>query len=74
MITYDPRSFDLNALKESLKGKTILIVGHSNTTPAMVNTLLANKTYDQIDDANNGNLYIVTIIDASVTSNLLFIN
>jgi len=68
---YDPRSFNSIALKE-YKGKTILVVGHSNTTPAMVNTLLGYKKYKQIDDTNNGNLYTVTIHDGVIISNTLF--
>jgi broad specificity phosphatase PhoE len=43
------------------KGKTVLVVGHSNTTPAFVNAVLGEKKYDNIDDNNNANLYIVSI-------------
>ncbi|NAS30870.1 phosphoglycerate mutase [Flavobacteriaceae bacterium R38] len=71
---YDPRNFNPNTLKE-LKEKTILVVGHSNTTPAMVNTILGSKKYQQIDDSNNGNLYVVTIQNGTVVnSTLLYIN
>lgn len=58
---YDPRNlYDLE-FKEKTKGKKVLVVGHSNTTPAFVNTILGKDEYPDIEDDNNGNLYIVTI-------------
>lgn len=58
---YNPRNLDINKFKEETKGKTVLIVGHSNTTPMFVNKLIDTEKYEQIDDANNSNLYIVTL-------------
>lgn len=58
---YDPRDIDSKAFLESTKGKTVLIVGHSNTTPMFVNSLIGEEKYKQIDDNINGNLYIVMI-------------
>ena len=43
---YDPK--ELILFSEKLlqqKGKTIIIAGHSNTTPALVNLLIKEKTY-----------------------------
>ena len=37
---YDPRNIDAKAFLESTKGQTVLVVGHSNTTPMFVNALL----------------------------------
>lgn len=70
---YDPRSIDTKAFMEKTKGKTVLIVGHSNTTPMFANGLLGEKKYDMIADDNNGNLYIVTINNDSKSSSLLSI-
>ena len=50
------------------------MVGHSNTTPAFVNTILGDNLYAQIDDNNNANLYIVTMIDGKVSVVLIKLN
>lgn len=71
LTLYDPRNMDAKAFMQDTKGKTVLIVGHSNTTPMFANGLLGEKTYDMIADDNNGNLYIVTINGNSKTSTLL---
>ena len=54
--------------QQETKGKTVLVVGHSNTTPAFVNKILAEEKYKDIDDNNNANLYIVTISGDEKTS------
>ena len=43
------------------KGKNIVIVGHSNTTPELVNRILGEQKYDAIADNENNNLFIVTL-------------
>ena len=58
---YDPRQLNSDEFITNTKGKTILVVGHSNTTPMFVNAVLGKKKHDNIDDSNNANLYIVTI-------------
>lgn len=68
---YDPRSMDQQEFFESTKGKTVLIVGHSNTTPMFTNGLLGEKKYDMIADDNNANLYIVTVTKDSKSSTVL---
>jgi len=55
---YDPRINLKNFLKET-RGKKVLVVGHSNTIPNLVNSLIGKKKYDLIEDTNNSNLYIV---------------
>ena len=71
---YNPNTIDAKSFLAETKGKTILIVGHSNTTPAFVNKILGNKKYDDIDDGNNGNLYIVSVTGDTITDELLVIN
>lgn len=58
---YDPRNLNDSLFVKNTKGKTVLVVGHSNTTPAFVNAVLGEEKYEDIDDSNNGNLYTVTI-------------
>ncbi len=49
-------------------GKTILVSGHSNTTPYAVNSLIGIEKYKNIDHDEYGRIFIVTITDTSKTS------
>ena len=72
---YDPNALNnIDGFLKENKGKTILIVGHSNTTPEFVNAMIGHKKYQDIEDNNNGNLYIVTIIGSDVVDQMLTIN
>ncbi|SFZ94398.1 Histidine phosphatase superfamily (branch 1) [Flaviramulus basaltis] len=72
-IIYDPNMMDITKFLSDNIGKNVLVVGHSNTTPKLVNNILKSETYKEIDDSNNANLYIVTINSNEITSTLLFI-
>ena len=71
---YDPSDMNIEAFIETTKGQTVLVVGHSNTTPKFVNSLLGNKKYEDIADNNNANLYIVTLSKSGKTSELSVVN
>lgn len=61
---YDPRN--LPALEEQIRqmtGKTIIVAGHSNTTPSLVNLLIKENKYPNLDESVYTKLWIVTIID-----------
>ena len=68
---YDPKSLDFDKFKTDNLGKTILVVGHSNTTPDFVNKLINQNVYAAIEDTTFGNLYIVTLNGDLVTHLLL---
>ncbi len=68
---YNPRELFSEGFKEQTSGKTVLIVGHSNTTPLFVNKVLGIEKYDAINDRNNSNLYIVTISNTIINDVLL---
>ena len=70
---YSPSNIDYRNFKEINKGKKVLIVGHSNTIPNFVNGLIEEGFYEQIDDLNNSNLYLVNICDNNVSHQLLYI-
>ncbi|MFK8163750.1 MAG: phosphoglycerate mutase family protein [Lewinella sp.] len=63
VIIYPPAELQLFAkdLKRLYKGKTVLIVGHSNTTPAMTNYLTNTDAYPRFSELDYTNLYVVTI-------------
>jgi broad specificity phosphatase PhoE len=71
---YNPSDMKIEEFMEKTKGKTVLIVGHSNTTPAFTNGLLGEKKYEDIDDNNYANLYVVTVTKDSKTSKLSVVN
>ena len=71
---YDPGKIDYRQFIGQTKGQKVLIVGHSNTIPEFVNNLIGSKKYEQMEDNNNGNLYIVHISKDIITDILLHIN
>jgi len=56
------------------KGKNIVIVGHSNTTPELVNRLLGEKKYEDIADSENNNVFIVTLNKNKTTAKRVKVN
>lgn len=69
---YDPSDLQLfaNELK-SLQGKTVVVAGHSNTTPVLVNLLLGANKYQVMNDSDYSKLWIVTIKDGQATDKLI---
>lgn len=63
VATYDPNDNDavLDTILKNHKGKIILVVGHSNTLPALIADLGASKKVPPIDEDEYDNIYIVTI-------------
>ncbi len=70
MIFYDAAKFSLKEIIEKHYGKTILIVGHSNTIPSQINAFLEKEIYPQIDDNQFGNLYTIIIIGDKIEHKL----
>jgi 2,3-bisphosphoglycerate-dependent phosphoglycerate mutase len=73
LTMYDPSNLDGNAFLEDNKGKTVLVVGHSNTTPMFVNAVLGAEKHPQMADDNNGNLYIVTVSSTGEMSDIVLV-
>lgn len=60
--SYEPK--DLPFLKEALtahKGKTIVVSGHSNTIPFLVNELLGGDKFTDLDDSEYDKIFIVML-------------
>lgn len=70
---YNPRELFSEEFQLDTNGKTVLVVGHSNTIPLFVNKVLGTEKYSKIDDTNNSNLYIITIANKKKTDILLII-
>lgn len=60
---YSPYQLEFFAkeLKRKHQGETVLIVGHSNTTPSMANFLSETDNYPRFSELDYTNLYVVTI-------------
>ena len=74
ILIYNPRDLYSKAFQNQTKGKTILVVGHSNTTNIFANKVVGFEKYQEIKDNNNSNLYIVTVMNGNSSSILLQIN
>ncbi len=71
---YNPKTIDIPSFLKKTEGKTILVVGHSNTIPNFVNTVIGTNKYSEIEDSNNSNLYIVPVTGKKVSDILLYMN
>lgn len=61
---YDPRSSKfLGQVLKDHAGESVLIVGHSNTIPAMANELTGQKLYSDLEDSIYDNLFIVSVTE-----------
>lgn len=64
VVTYDPRDPKfIDNLLLNHKGENILVVGHSNTVPMMVNYILGKNTVNVLGENDYGNLFKLKISD-----------
>ena len=74
IIKYNPRKMYDAVFQKETKGKTVLVVGHSNTTPAFANAILGEKKYTNIDDNDNSKLFILTLKGKEISNEVKSIN
>jgi len=70
--TYNPSA--LQPLVEALRkeeGKTIVIAGHANTAPELVNLLTERNQYQQLSEEDFGRMWVVTLYQGKAVSCLL---
>lgn len=61
---YDPRSAEfLKGIMNDFKGKTVVISGHSNTTPNVVNALIGNNKFKQLSEDDYGKIFVVSVTE-----------
>ena len=59
---YDPRNMEqLDAMASENRGKTVLVCGHSNSTPRLANHFLKAQKFEDFDESDYGNILIVTM-------------
>ena len=74
IINYTTKELISEKFIANNKGKNIVIVGHSNTTPELVNILLGEKKYEDISDSENNNLFVVTLNKNKTTAKRVKVN
>lgn len=59
------------AMLEQHKGKTVVIVGHSNNIPWIANLLLGNKQFGDYDESYYENMLVVNVVEKGVYATTL---
>lgn len=60
ILKYNPMDKNgITALIQANRGKTLVIAGHSNTVPPMVNSLIGKNEYPLMDDSDYGKIWIL---------------
>ena len=60
-VGYDPKKLPelVDLVFTNDRGKTVLVSGHSNSTPSLLNLLVGEERYSQIDEDDYENIYFV---------------
>jgi 2,3-bisphosphoglycerate-dependent phosphoglycerate mutase len=61
LYTVDPASNYVDKILETMRGKTVLICGHSNTIPSIVNKFRGEKEVEDFPDTEYNNILILVI-------------
>ena len=56
------------------KGKQVLVVGHSNTTPQLANAIIGEKKFEQMHDEDNSSLFILTESEGKIIAERISVN
>jgi phosphohistidine phosphatase SixA len=64
-------SIKLTEMLLKQQGKTIIVTGHSNTIPSLVNRLIGSRKYNPLPDSAYSNIYVVSIENGKATDKLL---
>ncbi len=72
---YSSKKLNDEEFQENTKGKTVLVVGHSNSNPQFVNYILGQEKYQDLSEENYGSLFIVNVSpDGTKSSQVLNID
>lgn len=72
--SYNPSKMYDRIFQQNTKGKTVLVVGHSNTTPVFANKIIGEKKYNNMNDHDNASLYIVQLSGGKISSKIEKVN
>jgi 2,3-bisphosphoglycerate-dependent phosphoglycerate mutase len=71
---YNPNNMYDSVFQKKTKGKSVLVVGHSNTTPVFANKILDEDKYVNMADDDNATLFIITIKGDEISSETKKVN
>jgi 2,3-bisphosphoglycerate-dependent phosphoglycerate mutase len=75
ILQYEPfKDEEIVKMVNEHKGKTVLIVGHSNNIPWIANTLLGKKEFGDYDESYYENVLIVNVIEKGLNGSTLQIS
>ena len=63
VLLYDSSDMYSASFQHETKGKSVLVVGHSNTTNVFANKVLGLEQYKQINGRNNSNLISLLLLE-----------
>jgi 2,3-bisphosphoglycerate-dependent phosphoglycerate mutase len=67
-LYYPSKLPELAEMLRQQKGKTIVVSGHSNTVPPLVNLLISEEKYDNLKDDEYDKIFVVTIKNNNANS------
>lgn len=63
--TYDPKKpEEIDTILKKYPGRTIVVCGHSNTTPRMANRLLGKTQFKDFEETEFGNLLVIDVVES----------
>ena len=69
---YDPsRLVDFASSLKRQTGKTIVVAGHSNTTPQLANLLIGEGKYEDLGDGVYNKIWVITLNKGKVTDRVV---
>jgi len=68
IIIYNPNDLNIKMFMKENQGKLVLVVGHSNTTPELVNAMLGDQKFEQMKDNDNSSLFIISETNEKMTA------
>lgn len=65
---------EIDVMLKAHAGGTVVVVGHSNTTPWFANKLLGMEKYRPMEDGDYDNVWIVTLTEKGKHARLVWLN
>lgn len=63
--TYDPKKpEEIDVILKKHAGHTVVVCGHSNTTPRMANRLLGKAQFKDFEETEFGNLLVIDVLES----------
>lgn len=71
---YETKDLVTDEFLKNTLGKNVLIVGHSNTIPKIANQLINDDYFQEIDEKDYGNVYVITLAGTGKKAEIINLN